>query len=152
MQREYHCSHKTILITLGQKTIVLLQSNSTYTVAVINNHRFFQRSHFRPHFHPKIGNWLQNLVHPSIFVIPSNLLPVCGRDVWLEFCKNNSRKLHFLFQITAHKHINPWQKSKTALLVAHEMEQSLLTRVCAFAQTVPKTLSPWGILVPNLVG
>ncbi|XP_013839162.2 cilia- and flagella-associated protein 43 isoform X2 [Sus scrofa] len=31
-------------------------------------------------------------------------------------------------EITAHKHINPWQKSKTELLVAHEMEQSLLTR------------------------
>lgn len=45
----------------------------------------------------KIGNWLWNLDGSFILIMPFNLLPGVWRDIWFKFCKNNSRKPHFLF-------------------------------------------------------
>lgn len=71
---------------------------------------------------------------------------MCGKKVWLEFCKNNSRKPHFLFQITAQRHIKPQQKVKTELLVTREMERLLLSQVCGFFKWYLRPFSFQGYL------
>lgn len=97
---------------------------------------------------PKQKVACQICIVPLIPLMPCSCLPTRGREARSEFCKNNSRNLHFLFQITAPKHFNAWQRAKAELIVVREIRRWLKSRVCGFAQATLTPLSCRDAFIP----